>query len=87
MLPGANVAGNQITFTLTDGQQGDDDWSVNGVLADPGGPGTSAAPPPLAQTAAIPVLSGWAPLMVTATLILLLAALFTPRGFSSRRGN
>ena len=37
MLPGANVAGNQITFTLTDGQQGDDDWSVNGVLADPVG--------------------------------------------------
>jgi len=84
MLPGANVAGNQITFTLTDGQQGDDDWSVNGALADPGGPGASSAVPP-AQPAPIPVLSGWASLMIMATLILLLASLFAPHAFRARQ--
>ena len=83
MLPGANVAGNQITFTLTDGQQGDDDWSVNGVLADPGGPGTAAAP--AAQAAPIPVLSGWASLVVAAALIFVLAAQFAPHAYASRR--
>jgi len=85
MLPGANVAGNQITFTLTDGQQGDDDWSVNGALADPGGAGVSAAPPPPAQAAPIPVLSSFTSLMVTAALVFLLAAMFAPHAFRARR--
>lgn len=83
VLPGANVAGNQITFTLTDGLQGDDDWSVNGALTDPGGPGTVAVPP--GQQVPIPVLSSRVSLMATAALIFLLAALFAPNAFLTRR--
>lgn len=38
----ANVAGNTITFSITDGGLGDDDLAANGAVVDVGGPG---APP------------------------------------------
>lgn len=47
---GLAISGRTVRFTLTDGQQGDDDWTVNGTIADPGGPtapvdGTGAVQP------------------------------------------
>jgi large repetitive protein len=43
VLP-ATIADNTATFTITDGQLGDDDLSANGTVVDQGGPG---APPPI----------------------------------------
>ena len=37
-LPMATVAGNAITFEITDGGLGDDDLTVNGTIVDQGGP-------------------------------------------------
>ena len=50
---GLNVSGNTTTFTVTDGQKGDDDWAVNGFIVDPVGPTASAAVAP------IPTLGQW----------------------------
>lgn len=72
VLPGATVAGNTITFTLTDGQLGDDDWTVDGKLSDPGGPGLAAAAP-LAPSEPIPVLDGWPWRALLAALVTLIA--------------
>lgn len=38
ILP-ATIAGNQVQYTIKDGQIGDDDLSANGHITDPGGPG------------------------------------------------
>jgi hypothetical protein len=38
ILPTANISGNTVTFTITDGQIGDDDLSANGTIVDQGGP-------------------------------------------------
>jgi hypothetical protein len=46
----ATVSGNTITFSITDGGQGDDDLTANGTIVDQGGPGfTSAQVPTLSQ--------------------------------------
>lgn len=39
ILP-ATIAGNQVQYTIADGQLGDDDLTANGHITDPGGPGT-----------------------------------------------
>jgi hypothetical protein len=39
VLPTASFNGNTVTFTITDGQIGDDDLSANGTIVDQGGPG------------------------------------------------
>lgn len=39
ILP-ASISGNQVHYTITDGQVGDDDLAVNGHITDPGGAGT-----------------------------------------------
>ena len=49
-----SVSGNTSTFTVIDGQKGDDDWAVNGTIVDPVGPTASAAVAP------IPTLGQWA---------------------------
>ncbi len=49
----AIVAGNSISFTITDGGRGDDDLAANGVIVDQGGPGVPAS-------SSIPTLSEWA---------------------------
>jgi autotransporter-associated beta strand protein len=54
VLP-ANFNGNSVTFTITDGQLGDDDLVANGTLVDQGGPGV---PPP--PTVPINALWLWA---------------------------
>lgn len=42
----ATVAGNTITFNVTDGGLGDNDLTVNGIIVDPSGPGVSGVIPP-----------------------------------------
>jgi len=72
VLPGTTVVGNQISFTLTDGQLGDDDWTLNGILSDPGGPAIAPAPPP--TVAQVPVLDDWKLRLALALLMLAVAA-------------
>ena len=49
-----SVSGNTSTFTVIDGQKGDDDWVVNGFIVDPVGPTQDVAVAP------VPTLSQWA---------------------------
>jgi hypothetical protein len=72
VLPGATVSGSGIIFTLTDGQLGDDDWTVDGFLSDPGGPAIAPAPPP--TVAQVPVLDDWKLRFALALLMLAVAA-------------
>jgi autotransporter-associated beta strand protein len=66
VLP-ATIAGNTVTFTITDGGLGDDDLTTNGTLVDQGGPGVPGAPG--LGPVATPTLSEWA-LLVLALLML-----------------
>ena len=66
---GLAISGRTVRFTLTDDQQGDDDWTPNGTIADPSGPTALAAAPGGAQ--AIPTLSEGGLLLLTALLALL----------------
>ncbi len=73
VMPGANVAGNTVTFSITDGGIGDDDVTANGVIVDQGGPGNpgggSGGP-----ITAIPTLGQYA-LMLLALLLASMGAL------------
>jgi trimeric autotransporter adhesin len=51
VLP-ATFNGNSVTFTITDGQLGDDDLIANGTIVDQGGPGVP--PPPT-----VPINARW----------------------------
>jgi hypothetical protein len=62
-MPGALVVGSTVTFTIQDGQIGDDDLAVNGIITDQGGPAVSG------QT--IPTMHG----LSLAALALVLAVL------------
>jgi len=62
------ISGRTVRFTLTDGQQGDDDWTADGSIADPSGPTTL-----LAGAQAIPTLSEGGLLLLSAALLGLLA--------------
>ena len=62
------ITGNQISYTLTDGQDGDDDLTANGTIVDPAAP---AVPVVDAGITGIPTLSEWA----MALLALLMAAI------------
>ena len=67
-LTTATLAGNTVTFTLTDGQKGDDDLTVNRSISDDGGVGVPVAGAP---ATGIPTLSEWALLLLTGLLGLL----------------
>ena len=41
---GAVISGNEITLHLVDGQRGDDDFTPNGTIVEPGGPAIVLAP-------------------------------------------
>ncbi len=56
---GAMINGNTITLTLTDGGAGDSDLSVNGIIADPGGPAWITQ-----DVAPIPTLPQWAMMLL-----------------------
>ncbi len=63
VLP-STAAGNTISFSITDGGQGDDDLAANGTIVDQGGPGT----PGSAGTTAIPTMSEWAMILMSLLL-------------------
>jgi CSLREA domain-containing protein len=48
VLP-ATIAGNTVTFSVTDGGLGDADLAANGTIVDPGGVGTTTAVPTLSD--------------------------------------
>ena len=58
---GAAIAGNTITLTLTDGADGDDDYTANGTITDPGGPGvsTSTTVEPIVPEVPVPLIPGF----------------------------
>lgn len=58
---------NTVTYTLTDGQKGDNDWTVNGVIDDPVGLGVGAGG---AGIAGVPTLSQWAMLLLSGLMAL-----------------
>ncbi|HNR82471.1 MAG TPA: hypothetical protein PKJ73_03130 [Ottowia sp.] len=66
----ATISGNQVSFTITDGQLGDNDLAANGTITDPGAIGVTAA---AAGVAPIPTTSEYV-LMALAMLMLLAAA-------------
>jgi hypothetical protein len=70
VLP-AVIVGNTITFSITDGQLGDDDLTANGTIVDQGGPGAGAGGGVTATGTPIPTLSDWAMIL----LVMLLAFL------------
>ncbi|MBF5006127.1 glycerophosphodiester phosphodiesterase family protein [Diaphorobacter caeni] len=56
---GAQISGNKVTLTLTDGEDGDSDLVANGSISDPGGVGVAAAgpvTPPAGNVAPVPTL-------------------------------
>jgi hypothetical protein len=65
----ATISGNAVTFSITDGGQGDDNLAADGTIDDQGGPGIS--------TSGVPTLSEW----MLGTLALMLLAI----GASARR--
>lgn len=64
----ATLIGDTATFTLIDGQTGDDDLTVNGSISDDGGVG---APVANASATHIPTLDEWAILLLAGLLGLL----------------
>ncbi|HRD34156.1 MAG TPA: IPTL-CTERM sorting domain-containing protein [Rhodocyclaceae bacterium] len=74
---GAQIAGNTITLTLTDGGAGDDDLVANREITDPGGP---AVPVGAGVVAAIPTLSQWATLLLAGLLGLFSLGTLRKRG-------
>jgi CSLREA domain-containing protein len=61
----AIIAGNTMTFAITDGDTGDDDTTANSVIVDAGGPGIQAAQ---AAPTAIPTLSEWGLILLAGML-------------------
>jgi hypothetical protein len=68
VLP-SSVAGNTVTFNITDGGLGDDDLAANGTVVDQGGPGAPGVPASVVQ---VPTLSEWM-LMLLAGLMMVAA--------------
>ena len=60
-----SLSGNVATFTIADGNFGDDDLAINGTIVDQGGPGVSAPPVPAAPA---PALNLWGLLALVALL-------------------
>jgi len=62
------LEGNRVSFTITDGQLGDDDLAANGVIKDPGGPVIQSGPLP-ADEQAVPVPGlGWLAVLMLSML-------------------
>ena len=62
-----DVAVGTVTYTLTDGQKGDNDWTVNSVIDDP----VALAAPAVANgVTSVPTLSEWAMMALAALLAL-----------------
>ena len=59
---GVSVSGNTTTFTVQDGQKGDDDWLVNGEIIDPVG---ATVPAAVAEPTPVPTLHHLALLLLS----------------------
>lgn len=83
-FPGAVFSADRLTITLTlnDGELGDDDAVVNGVISDPGGPGVPAA---AIDGMGIPTLSEWS-LMLLASLMALFGVTQVRRRLQAQAG-
>jgi hypothetical protein len=62
-LPGASVAGNTVTFSITDGAIGDDDLVADGSIHDQGGPAIALG--------VVPTLDEWGLLLLGLVLLAL----------------
>lgn len=67
---GAQISGNTVVLTLTDGGAGDDDLTPNSLITDPGGVATFSA----VAAQSIPTLSQWGQLLLWSVLGLVGAA-------------
>ena len=59
-LPGAVIAGNTVTFSVTDGNIGDHDMLANSAIVDPGGVAINKAAPPATSATPVPTLGSMA---------------------------
>lgn len=66
------LVGNKVSYTITDGQLGDDDLTANGVIKDPGGPVIQSGPLPTDEQAEPIPVPGLTPLSTAALSLLLL---------------
>ena len=66
-------AAGTVTYTLTDGQRGDNDWVANGVIDDPVALGAGG----VGDVVAVPTLNEWA--MILLSGLMAIAALATMR--------
>lgn len=80
-----SINGNRISYTITDGQLGDDDLQANGVIKDPGGPVIQSGPLPEDQLTAVPGLEA-ASLALLSALMALGACLQHRRRRAARAG-
>ena len=65
------LQGKQVSYTITDGQLGDDDLVANGVIKDPGGPVIQTGPLPNdAQPIPVPTLGAFATALLSLVLLL-----------------
>ena len=65
----ATIAGNTMTFSITDAGLGDDDLAANGTIVDQGGPG---APQPGVGAVQTPTLSQW--MLIVLAILMALSA-------------
>lgn len=63
VLSSASISGATVTYSITDGDEGDDDLAANGTIEDPAGPGVTATP--------VPTVPG---IVLTALTLLLIGA-------------
>ncbi|MGZ5038030.1 MAG: IPTL-CTERM sorting domain-containing protein [Usitatibacter sp.] len=73
----ATIAGNAVTFTITDGATDDGDFSTDGRIVDPSGPGVPF------NSSDVPSLGEWA--LVAMASLLLASGLFAMRRRAVRR--
>jgi uncharacterized repeat protein (TIGR01451 family) len=81
ILP-ATIAGNTVTFNITDGGLGDDDLAANGTIVDQGGPGVPAAPEAVRQ---VPTLSEWMQLLLAGLILAMGLAAMRRKAAGGRR--
>ncbi len=60
------ISGNTVTFSVTDGALGDDDWMADGNISDPSGPTEPQAAPAAVQP--VPTLPAWGLVLLAALM-------------------
>ncbi len=77
------IQGSKVSYTITDGQLGDDDLTANGVIKDPGGPVIQSGPLPGGEQAGPIPVPGLSPV---STVLLSLMVLLGWSGWQRRSG-